>query len=180
VLLPEDAYVFGGTVRANLTYLAPDATTAAVEEAVRLLGADALVARLGGLDAELRPERLSGGERQLLALVRGYLSPAPLVLLDEAGSYLDAAGEGRVEAAFAARPGALVVIAHRISSALRAQRVLVMDGPSIAVGTHDELLTRSPLYRDLVGGWGGPPDPAVRSGPCASSSPAAPSNTPAA
>ena len=61
--------------------------------------------------------------------------------------------EARVEEAFARRGGSLIVIAHRISSALRAQRVLVMDGPHVSVGTHDELLARSSLYRDLVGHW---------------------------
>ena len=61
--------------------------------------------------------------------------------------------EAQVEEAFARRQGSLIVIAHRISSALRAQRVLVMDGPHVSVGTHDELLARSSLYRDLVGHW---------------------------
>jgi ATP-binding cassette subfamily C protein len=96
---------------------------------------------------------MSAGERQLVALVRAYVSPAPLVVLDEATCHLDPVAERRAEQAFAARPGTLVVIAHRISSALRADRVLVLDGVGATVGDHDTLLRTSPLYRDLLGHW---------------------------
>jgi ATP-binding cassette subfamily C protein len=154
VLLPQQAYVFTGTVRDNLTYLRPEASTAQVGAAVRALGAGRLLARLGGLDAPLRPDDLSQGERQLIVLVRAHLSPAPLLLLDEATCHLDAAAEARAEEALARRPGTLVVVAHRMSSALRADRILVLDGVGAACGTHAELLDRSPLYRDLVGHWG--------------------------
>jgi ATP-binding cassette subfamily C protein len=84
--------------------------------------------------------------------VRAYLSPAPLVVLDEATCHLDPAAERRAENAFAGR-GTLIVIAHRISSALRADRVLVLDGTGAAVGDHPTLLRTSPLYRDLLGHW---------------------------
>ncbi len=84
-----------------------------------------------------------------------YLSPARLAVLDEATCHLDPAAEAAVERAFAARPGALVVIAHRISSALRARRVLLMDGADPVLGSHDEVLARSALYRDRL-------DPAAR------------------
>jgi ATP-binding cassette subfamily C protein len=113
-----------------------------------------LADRLGGYDAEIKGSMLSAGEAQLVTLVRAYLSAAPLVILDEAACHLDAAAEARVELAFAARPGTLLVIAHRISSALRAQRILLLDGAKLTLGTHDELLRRSALYRDLVGHWG--------------------------
>ncbi|WP_246278740.1 hypothetical protein [Phytohabitans rumicis] len=75
-------------------------------------------------------------------------------MLDEATCHLDPAAERRAEEAFAARPGTLIVIAHRISSALRARRVLVLDGAGVALGDHATLLATSPLYRDLVGHWG--------------------------
>jgi ATP-binding cassette subfamily C protein len=156
-LIPQEAYVFAGTLRENLAYLAPDAPDAAIEDAVERLGARTLLERLGGLDAVLEPQALSAGERQLLTLVRSYLSEARLVILDEAACHLDPAAEARVERAFAARAGTLVVIAHRISSALRARRVLVLDGREALVGAHEELLARSALYRDLVGYWGGAP-----------------------
>ncbi|CAM5310784.1 ABC transporter ATP-binding protein [Streptomyces purpurascens] len=102
--------------------------------------------------ARVDPAALSAGERQLIALTRAYLSYAPLALLDEATCHLDPETEERAERAFAARPGGtLVVVAHRISSARRAGRVLVMDGRSTAYGGHEELLRTSALYRDLVG-----------------------------
>jgi ATP-binding cassette subfamily C protein len=153
VLIPQESYVFTGTVAENLTYLRPDATPADLDAAVTAVGAHALVERLGGLDAEFSATALSAGERQLITLARAYLSPATLVILDEATCHLDPAADARVEEAFAARPGALVVMAHRISSALRAQRVLVLDGCQPQLGTHDELLRTSALYRDLVGHW---------------------------
>jgi ABC-type multidrug transport system fused ATPase/permease subunit len=154
VLIPQEAYVFAGTVRENLAYLRDDATDADLDQAVLALGAAPLVARLGGYEAALDVGSLSGGERQLLTLVRSWLSPAPVVILDEATCHLDPAAEAQVEAAFARRPGTLVVVAHRISSAHRARRVLVMDGDRVTVGPHQEVLAASPLYRDLVGHWG--------------------------
>lgn len=154
VLIPQQAYVFTATVRENLLYLRPGgAPPADVAASVAAVGLEALVERLGGLDAEVDPAALSQGERQLIALGRAHLSPAPLVLLDEATCYLDPAAEARAERAFAERPGTLIVVAHRISSARRADRVLVMDGARAVCGRHDELLDSSVLYRDLVGRW---------------------------
>ncbi|TDD71071.1 ABC transporter ATP-binding protein [Jiangella aurantiaca] len=156
VLIPQEAYVFEGTVRDNVTYLLPGASTAELRRAVEAVGAEGLLSRLGGVDALVRPDRLSAGERQLLALVRSYLSPAPLAVLDEATCHLDPVAERLAEEAFAGRGGTLIVIAHRISSALRARRILVLDGTSATVGEHDELQLASPLYRDLLGHWTGP------------------------
>ncbi|WP_416968965.1 ATP-binding cassette domain-containing protein [Streptomyces sp. 4F14] len=161
VLIPQEAYVFTGTLAENLTYLRADA----VPEAELWSGAEAvgmagLMRRLGGPDALLDPAALSTGERQLIALTRAYLSPAPLALLDEATSHLDPVAEERAERAFARRPGGtLVVVAHRIASARRADRILVMDGADTAYGTHPQLLETSPLYRDLVGRWAAPEAP---------------------
>jgi ATP-binding cassette subfamily C protein len=153
VLIPQEAYVFTGTVGDNLRYLRPDAPGHQVGSAVRAVGAEALVERLGGLDAALRPADLSAGERQLIALARAYLAPAPVAVLDEATCHLDPAAEGRAELAFARRDGTLIVIAHRVSSALRARRVLVLDGAGAALGDHAALLASSPLYRQLLGHW---------------------------
>lgn len=156
VLIPQEAYVHSGTLGENLRYLREDAGDDEVVAAVRAVGADGLVARLGGLAAAVVPGELSAGERQLVALVRAYLSPAPVALLDEAACHLDPAAEARAERAFAARPGGtVVVVAHRADSARRADRVLVMDGPRTMVGTHRDLLARSQLYRDLMGAAGG-------------------------
>jgi ATP-binding cassette, subfamily C, bacterial len=156
VFVPQEAYVFTGTVRENLAYLCPDGDQPPPERLAAVLaglGLEPLVDRIGGLDATLDPAALSAGERALVALARAYVAPAWLVVLDEATSALDPAAEARAEALFAARPGALVVIAHRISSASRARRVLVLDGDHVALGTHAELATSSPLYRELVGAW---------------------------
>lgn len=159
-VVPQEAYVFAGTVRENLAYLRPEATDAELDRAVRLVGCRGLVTRLGGHDAELAdPSALSAGERQLIALARVFVSPAEVVILDEATCHLDPATEALAEAAFAARAGVLVVIAHRMDSARRADRILLMDGSRPTVGTHDELLTGSALYADLMGHWSLTPEP---------------------
>ncbi|MBQ0885171.1 ABC transporter ATP-binding protein [Streptomyces sp. RM72] len=158
VLVPQEAYVFSGTVGDNLAYLRTDASRSELDTAVEAFGLRPLVERLGGLDGTVRPAELSPGERQLLALVRAHLSPAPLLLLDEATCHLDPAAEARAEENLARRPGTLLVVAHRLSSAVRADRTLVLDGMRAECGTHEELLSRSPLYRELTGHWHtGPP-----------------------
>ncbi|MEU6258355.1 ABC transporter ATP-binding protein [Streptomyces sp. NPDC047043] len=164
VLIPQEAYVFTGTVAENLAHLRADPVPEAeLLAAVEAVGLGPLVEALGGPGARVDPAALSTGERQLIALARAYLSYAPLALLDEATCHLDPQAEARAERAFARRPGGtLVVVAHRISSARRADRVLVMDGRGTAYGTHDALLEDSPLYRDLVGSWSpGPSEPAL-------------------
>ncbi|GAA2972912.1 ABC transporter ATP-binding protein [Streptomyces enissocaesilis] len=153
-LVPQEAYVFAGTVRENLRYLAPEADDTRLDRAVAALGITELIKECGGYDGDLaRPDLLSSGQRQLLALARVYLSPARVVILDEATCHLDPAAEERVELAFARRGGTLVVIAHRMSSAARARRVLVMAGGAVHTDTHRELLRTSPVYAELVGYW---------------------------
>jgi ATP-binding cassette subfamily C protein len=156
-LIPQEAYVFAGTLRENLVYLAGEPGRAQaderVDDAVEAVGLGPLVARLGGCDAQVEAAALSAGERQLVALARAYLSPARLVVLDEATCHLDPAAEARAELAFARRPGTLVIVAHRVSSALRARRVLALDGTLAIAGTPDAVLERSAMYRDLVGHW---------------------------
>jgi ATP-binding cassette subfamily C protein len=83
------------------------------------------------------------------------------VVLDEATCHLDPTAEAVAEQAFAARGGTLVVVAHRISSARRARRILVMDGREVVLGDHDVLVERSALYRDLVGHWFGHEPPTL-------------------
>ncbi|MBV8996271.1 MAG: ABC transporter ATP-binding protein, partial [Pseudonocardiales bacterium] len=86
----------------------------------------------------------------LIAVARAHLTPAPVLILDEATCHLDPATEERVERVLAGRRGTLIVVAHRISSALRAQRIVLMDGADLVTGTHRELIATAPLYRDLI------------------------------
>ncbi|GGT93395.1 ABC transporter ATP-binding protein [Streptomyces violascens] len=150
VLVPQEAYVFTATLRENLGYFSPQLPCdEALSGSAEAVGAGPLLERLGGLDAVLDPAALSAAERQLVALARAHVAPAPLVLLDEATCHLDPAAEARAERAFAGRT--LVVVAHRTGSARRADRVLLMDGARAELGTHEELLARSAFYRDLTG-----------------------------
>ncbi len=162
ILIPQEAYVFTGTLKENLTYLSP-ATKTELDEAAEAIGLTPLITRLGGYGAAITPAALSAGERQLIALTRAYLPPARVVILDEATCHLDPAA-GRAagpETAFSRREGTLVVIAHRISSARRARRILVLDGTRPEVGDHSSLLASSAMYADLAGQW---ESPRVRSG----------------
>ncbi|WP_406431656.1 ABC transporter ATP-binding protein/permease [Streptomyces sp. NBC_00631] len=152
VLIPQEAYVCTGTLAENLGLLRPGPVPVPeLLAAAEAVGLTPLLERLGGPDAPVRPAELSAGERQLVALTRAYLSPAPLALLDEATCHLDAEAEARAERAFATRPGGtLVVVAHRIDSARRARRILVLDGSRTAYGTHEDLLRTCALYQDLA------------------------------
>ncbi|AHH94650.1 ABC transporter ATP-binding protein [Kutzneria viridogrisea] len=157
-LVPQEAYVFTGTVRENLAYLRPEASDPELTAAACAVGAADLVTRLGGLGGRVGHggTELSAGERQLLAAARVHVSAARIVVLDEATCHLDPAAEAVVEQAMADRGGTLVVIAHRLSSAVRADRVLLMDGGQPVLGSHTEVLARSPLYAELVHAWGTP------------------------
>ena len=152
ILIPQEAYVFAGTLKENLTYL-HSATKTELDEAAEAVGLTPLITRLGGYGAAITPAALSAGERQLIALTRAYLPPARLVILDEATCHLDPAAEEQAEAAFSRRGGTLIVIAHRISSARRARRILVLDGARPQVGDHSSLLASSAMYADLAGQW---------------------------
>ncbi|WP_369077195.1 ATP-binding cassette domain-containing protein [Symbioplanes lichenis] len=168
VLLPQEAYVFSGTLAENLSYLHAS-TDAGLLEAVGIFGLGPVLERLGGLHAPVDPAALSAGERQLIALARSWLAPAGLTLLDEATCHLDPAAEERAERAFAARPGALVVIAHRMTSVRRATRILLFDGSRPELGTHAELRARSVTCRRLSDPAGRPRDvdgldPVLRAG----------------
>ncbi|MBB1242359.1 ABC transporter ATP-binding protein [Streptomyces durbertensis] len=151
VLLPQEPYVFTGTVADNLRYLHPAARDAELAAAIEAIGLAPLVERLGGVEGTVDPGRLSAGERQLLTLARAFLAPAAVRVLDEATCHLEPAAEARAERALAARPGTLVVIAHRPASAHRADRILLLDGTRVQQGTAHELHARSALFRDLTG-----------------------------
>ncbi|WP_424869341.1 ATP-binding cassette domain-containing protein [Streptomyces sp. SAI-229] len=153
-VVPQQSYVFTGTLRENLTQLAPRAGDGLLDDAVAALGLEETVRRLGGYDGPVTGAGpLSQGERQLITLARVYVSGARVVILDEATCHLDRAAEERAEQAFRARPGTLIVVAHRITSALRAERIVVVGQDSLTVGGHGELLVASPEYAALIGYW---------------------------
>ncbi|MER7762374.1 ATP-binding cassette domain-containing protein [Streptomyces sp. NPDC097619] len=151
VLVPQDPYVFTGSLRDNLRQLAPDTPDGELMRVAEELGLGPLLERLGGPAGTLVPGTLSGGERALVALARAALSPARLVLLDEATRHLDAAAELRVEEVFRRRPGTLVTVTHRPGPARRADLVLLLDGLSPRTGTHRALLAGVPGYAELSG-----------------------------
>jgi len=152
VVLPQHGHVFAATVRENLTYLADrPVDDGRIHRAARQVGAADLVRRLGGLDAPVDPGALTPGERQLVALVRPLLTEAGIVVLDEATSHLSPECDPRVEEALRASGRTLVVVAHRVEAARRADRVVLVAQGRAVSGTHRELLRTSPDYRDLMG-----------------------------
>jgi ATP-binding cassette subfamily B protein len=151
-LVPQEAHLFSGTVRDNIAYGRPDATDAEITEAARAVGADEFIAGLrDGYDTPIleRGRSLSSGQRQLLALARARLVDPAVLLLDEATSNLDLRSEARVAAAMGAlsRGRTTIIVAHRLATAARADRIVVLSGGRVVEeGSHAALLARRGVY----------------------------------
>jgi len=159
VVVPQEGFLFAGSVRDNVIVGKVDATDAEIDDAISALGLrDRFDAFPEGLDTEVRERgsRLSAGERQLVSLVRAALADPALLVLDEATSSLDPGTERTVERAMTrlTEGRTVVVVAHRLSTAARADRIAVVDDGRVKeLGTHDELIAREGRYASLYAAW---------------------------
>ena len=158
-VVPQEPFLFAGTVRDNIAFARPSASDDEVDEAVRAVGLVDVIERLpNGLDSVVheRGQSLSSGERQLLALARAFLAHPRVLVLDEATSNLDLQSETKIEAALDVLLDArtAVLIAHRLSTAMKADRIVVVEGGEIVEsGTHDALVAAGGRYAEMYSTW---------------------------
>jgi ATP-binding cassette subfamily B protein len=158
-VVPQEPFLFAGTLRDNIAFGRPDADEDELLAAVRSVGLDDLVGRFAnGLDTVIheRGQSLSSGERQLIALARAFIVQPRVLVLDEATSNLDLASETRIEAALdlLLEGRTAIIIAHRLSTAMRADRIVVVANGGVAeTGSHEELLARGDIYAQMYATW---------------------------
>ena len=158
-VVPQEPFLFAGSLRYNIAFARPDSTDDEVWEAVNAVGLAEVVERMpDGLDTVVheRGQSLSSGERQLIALARAFLAHPRVLVLDEATSNLDLLSETKIEAALdvllAQRTA--VLIAHRLTTAMKADRIVVIDdGRVLESGSHDELVAEGGRYADMYATW---------------------------
>ncbi len=158
-VVPQEPFLFAGTVRDNVSFARPGASTEEVETAVRAVGLQDVIDTLPlGLDTIVheRGQSLSSGERQLLALARAFLAQPRVLVLDEATSNLDLQSETKIEAALdiLLEARTAVLIAHRLSTAMKADRIVVIvDGEVAESGSHSELVAAGGHYAGMYATW---------------------------
>jgi len=165
-VVPQEPFLFAGSIRDNIAFSRPDATSEEVAEAVRLVGLSGLVERSpDGVDTLVheRGQSLSSGERQLIALARAFLARPRILVLDEATSNLDLQSETAIESALdiLLEQRTAILIAHRLSTAMRADRIVVVDdGRIVEIGSHTELVNAGGQYATMYETWMRRPDTA--------------------
>jgi len=158
-VVPQEPFLFATTLGENIAFAKPDATTEEILEACRAVGIEDLIDRMSdGLDTPVheRGVSLSSGERQLLALARAFLAQPRVLILDEATSNLDLASEAKVERALDVllEGRTAIIIAHRLTTARKADRIAVMDqGCIVELGSHHELIASGGLYASMYEAW---------------------------
>lgn len=158
-VVPQEPFLFHGTIRDNVSFARPEASDEEVAEACRAVGLDELVERLPeGVDTPVheRGSSLSSGERQLLALARAFLARPRVLILDEATSNLDLRSEARIERGLDVllEGRTAIIIAHRLATAMRADRIAVVDeGRIVELGSHDELVAMGGIYAEMYATW---------------------------